>query len=273
MFDELKHALSIYFRLVSLEIRAQLQYRASFLMDTFSTGIILAMFFLSLYLVMQRFGHIGGWRLGELAFLYGMVEMSFGLMDMIFSGFDPSNFGLRVRKGTFDQILLRPLPLTIQVFSSQFILRRLGRIFQGAAVLIYGFTQLDISWTWGKTIYLPIVVISQVAFFGGLFMIGATITFWTVESIEFINIFTYGGTEMISYPMHIYPRWMRDFFTFIIPAMLINYWPALYFLDRQAPFPVPAFAPFLAPLGGSLMLVMAFTFWRFGIKHYQSTGS
>ena len=149
MFDDLKHTLNIYLRLVSIEIRGQLQYRASFLMDIVSTGIILAMFFVSLYLVVQRFGHIGGWRLGELAFLYGMVEMSFGLMDMLFSGFDPSNFGLRVRKGTFDQMLLRPLPLIVQVFSSQFILRRLGRIFQCAAELIYVFTQLDFNWTRG----------------------------------------------------------------------------------------------------------------------------
>ena len=273
MFDELKHDLQLYFRLIGLEIRGQLQYRASFLMDMISTGIILAMFFVSLYLVLERFGTIGGWRLGEIAFLYGMVEMSFGLMDMIFSGFDPGHFGLRIRKGTFDQMLLRPLPLTLQVFGSQFVMRRLGRILQGATVLIYGFTQLDITWTWGKTIYLPIVVISQVAFFGGLFIIGATITFWTVESIEFINIFTYGGTEMISYPMHIYPRWMRDFFTFIIPAMLINYLPALYFLDRQAPFTVPAIGPFLAPLAGVIMLVVALAFWRFGVRHYQSTGS
>lgn len=267
------HFIRLYFRLIGLEIRGQLQFRASFLMDVISTGITLALFFVSLYFILQEFESIGGWGIAEIAFLYGMVEMSFGLMDMIFSGFDPGNFGLRVRKGTFDQMLLRPLPLTLQVFSSQFVLRRLGRILEGAIILTYSLTQLDIVWTSGKALYLPLVVLGQVGFFGGLFMMGATFTFWTIEGIEAMNIFTYGGSEMVSYPMHIYPRWMRQFFTYIIPAMLINYLPALYFLDRKAPFVIPSFAPFLAPLIGVGMMALALWFWNFGVKHYQSTGS
>ena len=273
MLKDSSHALRLYFRLIGLEIRGQLQFRASFLMDVISTCVMLSLFFVSLYFILEEFENIGGWRIAEIAFLYGMVEMSFGLMDMIFSGFDPGNFGLRVRKGTFDQMLLRPLPLTLQVFSSQFVLRRLGRILEGAIILGYSFTQLDITWAWGKTLYLPLVVLGQVGFFGGLFMIGATFTFWTVEGIEVMNVFTYGGSEMVSYPMHIYPRWMRQFFTYIVPAMFINYLPALYFLDREAPFAIPPFAPFLAPCAGFVVMVVALWFWNFGVQHYQSTGS
>lgn len=88
-----------------------------------------------------------------------------------------------------------------------------------------------------------------------------------------MNIFTYGGSEMVSYPMHIYPRWLRQIFTFFIPATLINYFPALYFLDRQAPFFVPTIAPFLAPLAGISMMGAALLFWHYGVKQYQSTGS
>ena len=128
MLNGIFYYLSLYLRLVGLEIRGQLQYRASFLLDVVATSITLGLFFVSLYFILQRFAHIGGWDIGEIAFLFGLVEMSFGLMDMLFSGFDPGHFGQRVRRGTFDQMLLRPLPLTLQVFSSQFILRRLGRI-------------------------------------------------------------------------------------------------------------------------------------------------
>jgi len=263
----------LYRRLISVQIRAQMQYRAAFLLETLISLITLSLFFLSLVLVLQRFEHIGGWRLGEVAFLYGLVEMAFGVTQMIFSGFDADIFGQRIRRGAFDQLLLRPINITLQVFGSRFIIRRLGRTIQGVAIFILALTLLDLSWTPLKLIYLPFVLLSQVCFFGGLFVAGATITFWTVESIEVINILTHGGSEMMAYPMHIYPGWMRSFFTFVVPAIFLNYYPALFFLDKADPFNLPAFVPFVAPVAGIGVLVGALAFWRFGLRHYQSTGS
>ena len=262
-----------YLRLINVQIRSQLQYPASFWLDVVGTGVSLAAFFISLALILQRFGNLGGWTIGEIAFLFGLLEASFGLMDMIFAGFDPANFGRRVRRGTFDQLLLRPVNITLQVLGDDFILRRLGRIAQGAVIFIIALNTLDIHWTLGKILYLPFVVFGIVTFFGGLFIIGSTITFWTIESIEVMNIFTYGSSELISYPMHIYPDWLRSAFTFILPAALLNYYPALYFLDKTDPLGMPIFMRFLSPLAGLAVLLVALLFWRFGIRHYQSTGT
>lgn len=269
----MKHTLVLYKRLVGIQVRSQLQYRVSFLMEAVSSAITLGLFFVSLVLVFERFDNLGGWTLAEVAFLTGMVEVGFGVMDMVFSGFDPSTFGQQVRRGTFDQILLRPVDATVQVFGSDFVLRRLGRIAQGVAILVYALLLLDMAWTPAKIVYLPVVLFSQVIFFGGLFIIGSTITFWTVQSIEAVNIFTYGGSELISYPMNIYPAGIRRFFTFVLPAIFINYFPALFFLDKSAPFPIPDIAPFLAPVAGGLVLGASLLFWRYGMRHYQSTGT
>ncbi|MBA3531281.1 MAG: ABC-2 family transporter protein [Ardenticatenales bacterium] len=227
----------------------------------------------SLAMIFQRFENLGGWSLGEVAFLFGMVEFSFGTMDMLFSGFDPQHFGQQVRRGSLDQLLLRPLPITLQVLGSKFVLRRVGRIVQGALILLLGILASDVGWSVGKLLYLPIVLMSLVSFFGGLFVLGATLTFWTVESVEVTNIFTYGGSEMMSYPMHIYDEWIRRFFTFVIPAIFLNYYPALYFLDKPDPFDLPPSTSFLAPLVGFGTLVLALKVWDVGLRHYQSTGS
>ena len=266
-------AINLYRRLIVLQMRAQLQYPVSFWLEIAGNGLILFTFFGGVALVFQRFGHIADWTLGEIAFLWGTVEMAFGMMDMIFSGFDPGNFGQQVRLGRFDQLLLRPINITLQVLGSDFVLRRLGRIAQGVTIFVVALTMVDITWTPLKLLYLPVVWASLVCFFGGLFIIGATITFWTVDSIEVVNIFTYGGSEMMSYPMRIYPDWLRHFFTFIIPAAFLNYYPALFFLDKPDPFNLPYFVRFLAPLVGPGILAAALAFWRFGIRHYQSTGS
>ncbi|MFZ5915622.1 MAG: ABC transporter permease [Chloroflexota bacterium] len=269
----MRAALDLYRRLIGAQIRSQLQYRAAFLMDLVGQGMATGVWFLSLALILQRFESIGGWTLGEVAFLYGTVETAFGVMDLLFSGFDPSAFGQQVRRGSFDQLLLRPASITLQVLGSEFVLRRLGRVVQGAAILAVAAALTDLRWTAVKLLYLPVVFASLVGFFGGLFIIGSTITFWTVESIEVVNIFTYGGSEMMSYPMHIYQNWMRRFFTYIVPAIFVNYYPALYFLDKPDPFGLPPFAPFLAPVAGLGVLAVGLAFWRFGIRHYQSTGT
>lgn len=263
----------LYRRLLGVQIRSQLQYRSSFIMDVIATGLITSLQFGTLAFIFQRFGNIAGWKLAEVAFLYGIVESGFGLMDMLFSGFDPGNFGRWTRLGRFDQLLLRPVSITLQVLASEFILRRLGRIFQGGLILFIAVRMLNIVWTWGKVFYLPVVILSVVFFFGGFFIIGATVSFWTLESIEIVNIFTYGGSEMMSYPMSIYQQWMRSFFTYIIPAIFISYYPSLFFLDKPDPFNMPWFTPFLSPLVGAGVLGLSLIFWRFGIRYYQSSGT
>lgn len=270
---QLRFTLTTYWRLLAIQFRAQLQYRVSFLLEVLSAAIILSMFFVSLALVFARFGNLAGWTLGEVAFLWSIVEVAFGLMDMIFSGFDPANFGRRVRQGTFDQLLLRPVNITVQVLGDDFVLRRLGRILEGIVIFAVALHLAQIQWTLGKVLYLPFVVIGLICFFGGLFIIGAAITFWTVDSIEAINILTYGGSEMMSHPAHIYPDWLRRTFMYVIPALFLNYYPALYFLDRPDPFGLPSIMPFIAPLVGVGLLLAALAFWNFGIRHYQSTGT
>ncbi len=265
--------LRLYVELIAVRMRSQMQYRTAFVVDTIGAALAIFIEFVTLALVLTRFGSIGGWTLGEVAFLYGLTESAFGTMDMIFSGFDPATFGAHIQRGTFDQFLLRPLGLPLQIFTSEFVSRRIGRIFNGVLIFAFALANTSIVWTLPKLLYLPIVYVSTVLFFGGLFVVGATICFWTVESIEVINIFTYGGTTMMSYPMHIYNEWMRRFFLFIVPSGLLIYYPALFFLDKPDPLGMPLFALFLAPVAGVGTLFAAFALWWYGVRHYTSTGT
>ena len=273
MWNSLRHTLSMYRRLIGVQIRSQLQYRFAFSLDLLSTALIVILEFGALALVFQRFESIKGWTLGEVAFLYGLVEIAFGLMDLLFSGFDPQRFGQEIRRGRFDQILLRPVNITAQVLGAEFVVRRVAKIASGMVIFAMALSMTQIEWTITKMVYLPFVVLGMVCFFGALFVIGSTVTFWTVESIEVMNILTYGGSFMNSYPMHIYQDWMRRFFTYVVPAIFLNYYPALYFLDKPDPFGFPAVARFLSPVVGAGLLTIALRFWRFGIQHYQSTGT
>lgn len=262
-----------YFKSIGLVIQTQLQYRFSLLMDILSTAMFSVTEMGGLILILGQINSLAGWSLWELVFLYAIAEMSFGWMDMIFSGFDPDYFAPQIRSGDFDKLLLRPHPITLQVIGSRFVLRRVGRILTGSTLFFIAASQVAIDWTAWKGVYIVVVVISQVMLFGSLFIFGATITFWTIERVEMMNIVTYGGREVISYPMDIFPRWMRRFYIFVIPFIFFNYYPGLYLLNKPDPLGLPAVSPFLAPFLGLMFLFLALRFWKFGVNHYQSTGT
>lgn len=269
----MRRTLNLYFKLIAIQLRSQMEYRVSFFMDMLSTMILNGSYFLALALILERFGNISGWKLGDLAFIAGLSEMGFSLMDLIFSGFDPDSFSQFVRLGKFDQMLLRPVDISVQVFGSKFLLRRLGRFFEGAILFAVGVGLSGIHWTIAKVLYLPVVLASIVGGMGALFIMGGTLIFWTIQPVEVVNIVTYGGNELMSYPMTIYPRWIQNVFTYIIPLIFLNYLPALYFLDKPGTLNFPQWFSFAAPFAAGLMLVLAFQFWHFGLKHYQSTGT
>lgn len=265
--------LRIYLRLLRIQIRSQAMFKTSLFMDIISTAFFGLTEIFGFLLVVGRLGDVAGWSIWEIAFLGATVEFSFGCMDMIFSGFDPDYFAPSVRRGDLDILLLRPISLTIQVMGSRFVLRRLGRILTGVFVIIIAISHLTILWTFPKIAYYLVIIISQIALLGSFFIIGSTITFWSIERIEAVNIITYGGREVMTYPMEVFPRWLRQVFIFFLPFLFMNYSPALFILSKLDPFTLPLFCPFLSPMIGALFLLAALVFWRFGRNYYQSTGN
>ncbi|MGM9321305.1 ABC transporter permease [Deinococcus aquaticus] len=269
----LRHHTRLYFRLLGAQVRSQGAYRTSFLLDSLGTLLITAAEFAALALVLPRFGSLSGWTLGEVCLLYGLAELAFVLMDIMFGGFDAPNLSGHVRSGSFSTFLLRPAPLTLQVFASDFALRRVARVVLAAAIAGYGLTHAGLSLNPQTCLLLLSSVLGMIAFFGALFVVGGTLTFWTVDSVEAMNVLTYGGRTLISYPMDIYGRALRRTFTFIIPAAFLSYFPVLRVLGRPLPDGLPDWAALLPLPVGLLALSAALSFFRFGVRHYQGTGT
>ena len=233
---------SVYLHLCAADVRSQMQYRVSYLLLASGTFVSLFLEFVTIVIFFQRFPTLGGWSIGEVAFIYGLASMAFGLAEMISGGFD--HFSSLILRGDFDRLLVRPVSPFAQVFSQEFQLRRFARISQGIVVFLIGLGLLDAPvWTLGKLAYLALSLVSGAAVYVGLFIIGATLCFWTIQTTEIVNIFTHGGTEMVQYPMTIYPDWFRRFFIFVIPLAFVTYYPALYMLGRSDDLGLPPGSP------------------------------
>jgi ABC-2 type transport system permease protein len=263
--------VGLYLVLIRAQISAQAQYRASFALQVF--GHFLATFtdFIVVLLLFQRFPSIAGWTLGEVALLYGLGGLAFGISELLCGGFE--TLSRMIRLGTFDRVLTRPVGTFAQVLASDIQFRRFGRIVQGLVSLALAISWLEVAWSTPKVLVAVSAVASGAAIFTAIWVIGAAITFWTVETSEVTQVFTYGGQLLVSYPMSIYAGGLRRFFTFVVPLVFVAYLPCLDILERPDPLGLPPLLQVCSPVIAAAFLLAARGCWALGVRHYQGTGS
>ncbi|TCL63354.1 ABC-2 type transport system permease protein [Hydrogenispora ethanolica] len=261
--------MKLYCRYIALLLKAQLQYRSSFWLLALGQLFMPFALLAGMYLLFQKFGSIRGWSFFEVALCFAVIHMAFANSECCARGFD--GFSALVAGGDFDRILVRPRGTVLQVLASRFEFSRIGRLIQGGAVLIWAVSCLPIAWNVPKALTLTLMVVSGACIFTGLFILAATLCFWTIQGLEIVNIFTDGGREMGQYPLGIYQKWVIRFFTFVIPFGCVNYLPLLYLLGKAEG--QRAWLFMLSPLAGVLFLLPCLGVWRIGVRHYRSTGS
>lgn len=262
------NCLSLYFKYLKILFKSQMQYRTSFWLLSLGQFFVPFSVFAGLYFLFERFGQIKGWSFYEVALCFAVIHMAFAISECFARGFD--SFSSLVRDGNFDRLLVRPRGTIMQVIGSKFEFTRVGRLIQSVIVLIWSVSNLPIAWNIAKVSTLLFMVASGVFIFTGIFILAATLCFWTIQGLEVANIFTDGGREMAQYPLNIYHKWVSKFFTFVIPFGCVNYLPLLYLLDRNEG---SSLIHMLAPVAGILFIIPCLFVWRIGVKHYRSTGS
>lgn len=266
------NAFALYGRYLAVSIRAQMQYRMSFLMGASGQFLATIIEVAAIWALFDRFGNLPNWNLAEVCFLYGIVNMAFAVADGMTAGFD--EFGnYYIKTGNFDRLLLRPRSIVLQLLGHELALRRIGRLAQGLLVFIWGAANVDIDWSALTFALLLFTLVSGIAFFTALLIFQATLAIWTVESLEIMNTATYGGVQMAQYPMDIYSTWFRRVFTYVIPLSCVSYFPVLLIMGKSDPLGSSAVFQGIAPTLGFVFLGVSLIAFRLGIMKYQSTGS
>lgn len=252
-------------------IRVSMSYRTSFLLLAVGQFLISGLDFVAILVMFANVDELGGFSLTEVAFLYGGSALCLGLADLFLGNIE--RLGQRIRLGTFDQMMVRPLSVYVQVCADEFALRRLGRITQAALVFGWSVHALQLNWTPARVAMVPYLLVFGTMIFLAIFTIGAAVQFWTAESSELANAFTYGGSTLAQYPLTIYPREAIQAVTFVVPLAFVNWYPSLYILDRPDPLDLPQATQFAGPLAALLLTAVAAAVWRTGVRRYRSTGS
>jgi len=258
-----------YSDIARLWVRASLAYPGSFALMTVSGFLITALDFVALWLMFTHLDRLGGFTLIQIALLYGASGVGLRVADMLIGSVE--QIGVHVRSGRLDQMLTRPVPLLVQVCADNFSLRRFGQI--GQAVVVFAWGCFAVDWTPSRVVVAVFMIVSSGVIFFGLFVAFSCVQFWTTDSSEFANAFTYGGNTITQYPLSIYPPELTKSLTFLLPIAFVNWYPCLYLLDRPDPFGLPSWFAVLSPVAAVLTVAVSGLAWRTGVRHYTSTGS
>lgn len=257
----------LYRKYILMNLKSGFQYRGWW-MRLLQTFLVVISDPISTVLMFHRFGSIGVWSMERILLIYAVAVTDFGLAELFCRGFDTFPYGM-VRSGDFDRLLLRPRSLFLQVAASKFHLHRLTRVLSGLCVIGWALYRMQVQMTVMRWLLLLGALAGGLILYSGVFVLTSGISFFTIQGIDWIYIFTNAGYQVTRCPVEYMPRALYGVFTFLIPVLVISYYP----MSTLCGWGEPLWKGLMALPVGIGFMVLAQIVWKTGVRHYQSTGS
>lgn len=257
----------LYFKMIRLHFLSGLEYKGWWMMCLLTVFNVVTDP-LAAVLLFSRFGGIGEWTMERILLIYAMAVTSFGLAETFCRGFDYFPWRM-IQSGEFDRLLLRPSSLFTQVAASYFHLHRLPRPFTGLAVVIWALVRLGAPFTALNVVIIVLALLGGFLTYTGVFLITSGLSVFTIKGLDWIYIFTNASYQVTKIPVDHMPRILWSIFTFLMPMLVISYYPAAVVNGWGEPM----FTGLLALPAGAAFFGAAMLVWRFGVRRYKSTGS
>lgn len=260
-----------YRMVMKAQLRAQLNYRASFTIEAIGGMILTGLDLVTVLVVFNVTSVLGGFSFRDAFLMSAVANLSFAAGDQLVGSID--DMRVQIRTGQLDALLVRPLGLLRQLVSMDFQLRRIGRVVQGVVVLAVAAVLAHVAFAAATIALVVLTTIAGTAFFAAFLVMAGTVSFWWIDSTEFGAGFTYGGRNFTLYPMTVYGQVFRYLFAYGLGFAFVAYYPVLTLLHRPDPLGLPTWTGWLAPLVSVAVCGVAAYVWRTGVRHYRSTGS
>jgi ABC-2 type transport system permease protein len=252
-------------------LRGRMDYRWQFVGDIAAGILGQASVVASLWLVTHRFTEIAGWTFPELAVLYSLSMLTFALAGMVFWPFIYLVDGLVV-SGRLDQYFLRPRGLVTQLVCGGAGINHIGGVSVGVATLVIGLHALAARLSALKIAYLAAAIAGGAMLQAAGILTVAGLSFWLMRSSDLGDIIFYNLQNFLSYPLTIYPGFLKVLLTAVVPLAFVNWYPSLVLLDRCSGTLDLALG-LAAPAVGVVAFLGALALFRRGERRYASSGS
>lgn len=262
--------LHTYRVVIGSRVRAQLSYRISFALTFVGAAAVGVADFSEIYVLLSAVPVFGGLDLAQAALVFALANLGFALADVVFGQLD--SIPTLLRLGQLEALLVRPMSVMGQLVTSDLQLRRLGRGLVGVLLLAVVLPLVDVDWTAGRVYLLLVTPLVGAAIYGAMFAVAGGVQFWLVDGAEFTASFVYGGSYAGQVPGSVLPPLLRSVFTFVVPATLTGYAPALLLLGLPGPALLPAWLGWWGPVVAVWTWLLAALVWRSGLRHFTGAG-
>nr|WP_209068282.1 ABC-2 family transporter protein [Arthrobacter pigmenti] len=256
--------------LVSARLRSQVAFRGSFASDVVGQMVLGLTEFVELYAIVNNIPSFGGMTFAQTLLVFGLASVSFAVADLLMGETD--SMAETIRTGKLEVLLIRPIPVLLQLVTSDFQLRRAGRAIFAVLALTVALVITDIEWNAATILLIIITPVAGAMIFCALFLGAGAMQFWLLDGRQFASAFTYGGRYVATMPGAALFLPMQVFFTFVIPATLVAYAPSLIILGLDGPAGIPAWTGWLGVPAALILSGLMLLFWRSAIKKYTGAG-
>lgn len=262
---------AVLLRLAYMNLRTQMEYRFNFWVWFVIKVLNYASGYAVVWLILDRFGHIGGWNFAEVLTLWSIVQFSY-LFAAQFLFHSVGKLSDHIIDGSLDHYLVQPVHPVANLIARHFSWTYSSQIAMNIAVLYFALSSLPIEWTALRALFLALTLLGAVSFQAFTFLIGAAASFRWLQSGRSIGANVRWLVDLTQYPISIYPRFLQNFLTFFVPVALMNYYPCLYLFEKghESPY-YPALA-LASPLLSLLLGFLGLLLWNRGLNAYQGGG-
>ncbi len=255
--------LAVFYR---TSIQTDMEYRADFYTRIVASLLGLLTTIGGLSIAFNYTSNIKGWTFAQALVLLAVYYLMDGLIEMFIAP-NMREIMVKVRDGTLDFLLLKPVSAQFIASFRTFNVWRIVNVTVGLALSLYTIGRLSLTVGWSQAAAFATTIAAGAAIVYSFWLCLVTLTFWFVK-MENIEQIVWQAFEAGRYPIEIYPAWLRGALTYAIPVAFIITVPAEALAGRlEAGFVI------VSLVVAGVMLVLSSSFWRFGLRYYTGASA
>lgn len=224
-----------------------------------------------LIIIVQRFENLAGWTTWEMAFLYCIVTFTHRNFASFTGGI--LHIGELIKSGEMDAYMLTPLSPLFLVNSRNTMVWRMFYNIGILGLLVYCGIRAGIVFNLANTMLFVVMMVSAMIILLSVYLVISTLAIFTVEVSAAVQTIDELARKYMIYPIGIYGTIATFLLTFILPLGFMAYYPASFLLGKAQDIVLNPLLGVLTPVFALVSMLVAFGFWRFGVRNYKSTGS
>jgi ABC-2 type transport system permease protein len=250
------NAISTYAAQSLAAVRASFADRTNFALQALAMGVNNGFWLILWFMFFAGFREVGGWRLGDVARLLGIMYTLFGAATVFFGGY--RDLAGAILRGEIDPLLTQPGPILPRLLARESIPSAWGDLITGLVILVFS-ARLDLG---VAMLAAAAILIGLVAWLSTC-VIFASLAFWFAGARSLSRDLMDFTLLVSTYPASIYSGWVKIVAFTILPAGFVAMAPVG--LVREPSLGAAA----LAIGGAGAYAALALGVFHLGLRRYR----